>query len=316
MSNSIQIKEPETWETYQRILRTRAPSKDAWIYGILDGKTERDQVLYTDDKFLLVPPLLRTSAAGVREYPIFSRSNPTHLHLMAIPFDRSLRTIRDIRKQHLPLLKYMYEKTLAFIKDNYGLSEEQLDLEFHYVPSAYHLHLHFKSKFEGKVTEDALIIVHPFREVFRKIKANELFYKEFPVTKLTWSRGAASDAGSPTTPATPVTPATPSSAGGSYKLTNLSEAEIVTHVRQIIDRNSVQLRLILVDSEEVSGILCGVDKIKGTITLRGCSRLIPGTTKINVNNIFGGGSKGESKESESERVFETTKVLDIIDLLA
>lgn len=40
----------------------------------------------------------------------------------------------------------MYKKTLEIIKDKYEIDISDLNIEFHYTPSTYHLHLHFVNK--------------------------------------------------------------------------------------------------------------------------------------------------------------------------
>lgn len=65
------------------------------------------------------------------------------LHLLAFPFDRKLKTVRDLNDQHLPLLKSIRDETYKVIEEKYGFKRTHLRAFFHYHPTFYHLHVHF-----------------------------------------------------------------------------------------------------------------------------------------------------------------------------
>jgi m7GpppX diphosphatase len=120
----------ETYEEYLEVLKQRNPKKDQWIYNVIDGISEQDMVLYQDDLFVLLPSY------------IYDSKSVDKVHLLAIPKDKSLRTIRELNESHVPLLKHMKEKSLLSMELKYGLKKENLKMFFHYDPSTYHLHLH------------------------------------------------------------------------------------------------------------------------------------------------------------------------------
>ena len=70
-------------------------------------------------------------------------SNVDSLYCLAIPRDTSLFTIRDLTAKHLPLLKEIREKSLEIIKDKFELEASQIRAFLHYLPTFYHLHVHF-----------------------------------------------------------------------------------------------------------------------------------------------------------------------------
>jgi m7GpppX diphosphatase len=120
----------ETYEEYLQVLETRDPAKDLWIYNIIDGTAEQDQILYSDEHFILIPSFT------------FDGKSVDKLHYLAIPRDKSLRTIRDLRAEHCPLLRHMKCLSLNALASHFHLREENLKIFFHYDPSTYHLHMH------------------------------------------------------------------------------------------------------------------------------------------------------------------------------
>lgn len=106
-----------------------------WVYNILEKKKEADRIVFEDPDpktgFVLLPDLK------------WDGSQVENLYLVAIVHDRSLRSIRDLRQQHLGLLQNIQDKGALAIENKYNVSEEKLRIFFHYQPSYYHLHVHF-----------------------------------------------------------------------------------------------------------------------------------------------------------------------------
>jgi len=65
------------------------------------------------------------------------------LYCIAFPVNNSLRTIRDLRAEHLPLLKSIRDKGVAAIKKHYGINRADLRIFIHYLPQFYYFHVHF-----------------------------------------------------------------------------------------------------------------------------------------------------------------------------
>jgi diadenosine tetraphosphate (Ap4A) HIT family hydrolase len=121
----------ESYQDYMTSLGERDHSTDQWIYNIIDGIAEQDKVLYRDDKCVVVPTY------------VWDGNNVNQLHILCLPVDKSLRTIRSLDSSHIPLLAHMKRVSLYIIKHQYNLDETQLKMYFHYEPSTYHLHIHF-----------------------------------------------------------------------------------------------------------------------------------------------------------------------------
>ncbi len=57
------------------------------------------------------------------------------LYLLAITQDRSIRSLRDIRKCHLPLLNDIYNEAERVVQQRWGLGKGSLRMFVHYQPS-------------------------------------------------------------------------------------------------------------------------------------------------------------------------------------
>ncbi|CAG5118481.1 unnamed protein product [Candidula unifasciata] len=138
-----------------------------WVYNILEKKTESERIVAEDPDpevgFVMVPDMK------------WNRENVESLYLIAIVHRRGIRSIRDLRQEHLPLLENILNKGLAAIEEKFSVKADKLRIYFHYQPSYYHLHVHFTHvKFEAPGT-DALR-AHLLEDVIDNIKMNSEFY--------------------------------------------------------------------------------------------------------------------------------------------
>lgn len=65
------------------------------------------------------------------------------MYVTAIVMNRNIKSIRDLRESHLPLLENIKTKCFKAIKDKFGVDSSEIRAYFHYQPSYYHLHIHF-----------------------------------------------------------------------------------------------------------------------------------------------------------------------------
>jgi m7GpppX diphosphatase len=133
---------PEIYEEKVRpyMLSKREGGRLNWVYNIIDGITEVEDVIFRtpkgrdgDEGFLLAPDLN------------WDRKTMEALHLLAIVERLDVWSLRDLRKKHIPWLKHMREKLLQSTVETYkekGLERDQLKLYVHYQPTYYHFHIH------------------------------------------------------------------------------------------------------------------------------------------------------------------------------
>ena len=131
----------ESWDNYQATLKKMDNDVDSdgktnaeYIYDIFRGKKEKEYLMCVSKEFIILP-------AGEQE---FSSLDKNHFNLMVYPFDKKLRSIRDLTGSHIPLLKRMIKKAYDVL-DRYldkKYNKNNITMEFHYTPSTYHLHMH------------------------------------------------------------------------------------------------------------------------------------------------------------------------------
>ena len=121
----------ESYDEYLEKIKSRELEKDQWIYNIIDGISEQNEIIFKDDKCIII-----------HSYT-WDGLDLEKLHLLCFPFDKSLRCIRSLDSSHIELLTHMKLKSLELIKIETNLDESDLKIFFHYDPSTYHLHIHF-----------------------------------------------------------------------------------------------------------------------------------------------------------------------------
>ena len=111
-----------------------------WLLNILNGVSEQDSIIYKNadpsNGFVLLPNMNWRS--GNTDKPVLDS-----LNCLAIVNTLGLRSIRDLTATHLTLLKNIKEEGIKAIVGKYGVAENQIRIYFHYLPSFYHLHVHF-----------------------------------------------------------------------------------------------------------------------------------------------------------------------------
>ena len=127
---------PEIYANYVRPYIAKQHEKGTlqWVYNILDGLKEQEDVIYRetgDEGFLLLPDLN------------WDRKTFESLHLLGIVERRDIWSVRDLKKSMVGWVSHMREKMLdATVKLYPGLDKDQLKLYVHYQPTYYHFHIH------------------------------------------------------------------------------------------------------------------------------------------------------------------------------
>ena len=126
----------ETPEIYQKFVKPLFIDKlDSslvqWVYNILDRTREIELTVFRNELFTLQLDFE------------FNHDDLSTLYLLALPIDRSLKSIRDLGPQHLDMLRSMRDDGYKAIYDRFGLDNRYVKAFFHYYPTFYHLHVHF-----------------------------------------------------------------------------------------------------------------------------------------------------------------------------
>ena len=104
------------------------------------------------------------------------RMNPAQcFHWLAVATDTNLRTMRDLRGCHLPMLQSLYSLTCQRIQEETGVDSGQIMAYVHYPPSVYQLHVHFKHLAGPGVFHDTLR-VHSLPTIINNLKIDSEYY--------------------------------------------------------------------------------------------------------------------------------------------
>lgn len=128
----------ETPELYERIVQpyiAAFPSaRTQWVVDILEGRSEADKVLYRDTSvdygYVLLPDMK------------WDLTTISSLYLVAIASSPNIRSLRDLRKSHLGMLRSIRREARRVVKDKWELGYGTLRMYVHYQPSYYHFHVH------------------------------------------------------------------------------------------------------------------------------------------------------------------------------
>jgi m7GpppX diphosphatase len=157
------------------------PSKQ-WISHIIDGKQEADEVVCRTPAFVLLPDTERVN----RYWRIISNCSPKNaspatrhhrrvLNWLAIAQDRRLRTMRDLRGEHVPMLKTMLDTCMRAIEAETGIRRDQVMAYVHYPPSVYQLHIHFSYPYGQYCHRDAYR-VHNLATIINNLEIDPDYY--------------------------------------------------------------------------------------------------------------------------------------------
>lgn len=161
----------ETPEDYSSITELHLQEQSfslQWVYNILEKKAEVDRIVFEDPDpqtgFILLPDFK------------WNQKQVDDLYLIAICHQRNIKSLRDLRAQHLPLLLNVLHRGTEIISERYDVPRSKLRVFLHYQPSYYHLHVHFTLLgFEapGCAVERA----HLLQDVIHNVQSDGDFYR-------------------------------------------------------------------------------------------------------------------------------------------
>jgi len=168
-----------------------------WIHDVLSHKREADRVKLRTNDFVLLPDVdtfhsqLQTWGNSCKaiynsDYGAYNLSKPLKwrtrrlhpsFHWLAVVTDVRLRTLRDLRGCHVPMLTRLYVQACQTIKAETGVDPDQVMAYIHYPPSVYHLHIHFKYPLSPSVSHDAFR-VHSLVTVINNLQIDSDYYSK------------------------------------------------------------------------------------------------------------------------------------------
>ncbi|KAF8887123.1 scavenger mRNA decapping enzyme [Infundibulicybe gibba] len=125
----------ETPEMYERIVKPyilASPASRTQWFGREHpiGLSEQSKILYSCPEFLIIPDMK------------WDLTTVSSLYLIALVQDRSIRSLRDLRRKHVGLLTSIQREADRVVLEKWGIHQGGLRLYIHYQPSYYHFHVH------------------------------------------------------------------------------------------------------------------------------------------------------------------------------
>lgn len=140
----------ETPELYENVTKPYIQSivdsgSLSWIENVVTGKKERERLLLEKGDYILnVDTKWKTHPTNVVPRSEWhEHESIVDLYCLAIVKDGSIASLRDLRDQHLPMLKSILDECPSTIEKIYGVKRDQLRVFVHYQPQFYHFHVHF-----------------------------------------------------------------------------------------------------------------------------------------------------------------------------
>jgi m7GpppX diphosphatase len=164
---------------------TRRPSKQ-WITSIIAGDQEREQVIVRTEEFVLLPDTERvnrywrtpTGTKAHHHHRPPKQAPPTPrmtLNWLSIVNDLSVRTLRDLRGKHVPMLRAMLAGCMSAVETYTGIPSDQVMAYVHYPPSVYQLHVHFSYPYGQYCHRDAYR-VHSLEGIINNLEIDPEYY--------------------------------------------------------------------------------------------------------------------------------------------
>ncbi|KAG8889809.1 hypothetical protein FRB98_002457 [Tulasnella sp. 332] len=131
----------ETPQTYRDVMLPYIDSipkkRIQWVYNILSHETESEKIVFEDASptsgFIILPDFK------------WDRVTMSALYLVAIVHSEDIRSLRDLRKNHIAMLKNIRREAARSCEAKWGVGKAGLKMYLHYLPSYYHLHVHIVS---------------------------------------------------------------------------------------------------------------------------------------------------------------------------
>ena len=171
------------------------PTK-AWAQEVINNTRESEFVKLRTPDFVLLPDQnnsRRNSAPRHRcchdalpppRYPSRAIHRPLTPHHAARRFnwlsivtDPAIRSIRDLRAEHLPMLEGMYTQCVQAIQAEYRVGIEDIMVFANYPPSVYKLHFHFCAPFFQPAAYDAFRM-HSLSSIINNLRLRGGYYAE------------------------------------------------------------------------------------------------------------------------------------------
>jgi hypothetical protein len=105
-----------------------------------------------------------------------SQQQQRRFNWLAIMADPKIRSIRDLRYEHVEMLEKMYEQCVSAIQKEFKVEFNDVMVFANYPPSVYRLHFHFCVPFFQPTAYDAFRM-HSLSSIINNLKIHPMYYQ-------------------------------------------------------------------------------------------------------------------------------------------
>ena len=148
----------------QEFIKTEIEKKQ-WVYRVLDGQKESENVIFNNDDFMVLP-----DSEGIDE--------PSVLNWILIFKDTKLLSMRNLRGEHLPMLRSVNDIIAGLLPPEFSRPM----LYFHHPASVYQLHLHCTAPNDTLRTTSSMQRVVFLQDIISNLTIDPDFYAKATMT--------------------------------------------------------------------------------------------------------------------------------------
>jgi m7GpppX diphosphatase len=140
-------------------------AKKQWIYRIIEGEKEQENILYRCKDFIILPDTDAFNDEAV-------------LNWIVIFTDTALISMRCLRGEHVPVLQAIKAKVDELVPSQFALPM----IYFHYPPSVWQLHLHVAAPCDALRTTNSMQKVCFLEDVICNLTIDTDYYAKATMT--------------------------------------------------------------------------------------------------------------------------------------
>ena len=177
-------------ETQEYIRQEVARPSKAWVQEVVACGRESEFVKLRTADFVLLPDInchrrpgrpyrTRLATRQETEPALLARAaanGARRFNWLVILADAVLKSIRDLRGQHIPMLERMHRLCVEAIQREYRVAAEDVMVFANYPPSVYKLHFHFCVPFFKPTAYDAFRM-HTLSSILNNLRIHPDYYR-------------------------------------------------------------------------------------------------------------------------------------------
>ena len=167
MNNRKYVIKLDDYKDYLKFINIDIDKNCKWIYNIIDKNSNVNRILYENKNFVLI-----------KQNKMIPNKIKT-FHLLAFPKDKTIKSIRDLTNEHIPLLKEIVKKSKEYIKKKFNIDKNEIEAHFDYPPTVLLLHIHFELANNKKFRKP--LFEHSVNSVIENIRIDPDYYKKVKI---------------------------------------------------------------------------------------------------------------------------------------